>query len=134
VWEIARYCLMEPNSASVQLRLLGEMGYVRSDRLGRTAYYELREPLMRLCLEVKESRGKPLQIIVDFLRRWYNRDELNHRLALCPPDSLYERPHLEAALAQSPQSLGVREAWLKDSQIWELCRQRKYEDALVLAR
>lgn len=111
VWEIARHCLMEPNSVSVQLRLLGEMGYIKSDRIGRIAYNELREPLMRLCLEVKSSRGKPLQILVEFLRRWYDRSELQQRLANSSSDSLFEQMHLKEAIEQTRKSFTDAETY-----------------------
>jgi len=79
VKEIARACRLEQRSAAKLLGDLEAKGFVRraeelsvpttGDR--RLTAYELREPLMRLCLDVKESRGKPLRLIVEFLREWY---------------------------------------------------------------
>ncbi len=134
VWEIARNCMMEPNSVSVQLRLLGEMGYVRGDKIGRVAYYELREPLMRLCLEVKKSRGKPLQILVDFLRRWYDRNELEGRLALCQADHSYDRMHFQAALELSKNTINETKVAKQYSHVWDLWNNKKREEALSSAQ
>ena len=49
VKEIAQRCFMTHQTASSQLKLLREMGYVHSIGVGRQSYYELHEPLMRLC-------------------------------------------------------------------------------------
>jgi tetratricopeptide (TPR) repeat protein len=70
------------------LKQLADRGYVRRAKLPealtsgdrRMSHWELREPLMRLCLDVKQARGEPLRIIVEFLRAWYGSrllDELN---------------------------------------------------------
>jgi tetratricopeptide (TPR) repeat protein len=58
------------------------MGYVRTEPYGRESFYELREPLMRFCLKAKKQRGEPIELIVDFLRRWYTKTELQERLGL----------------------------------------------------
>ena len=57
-----------------------EKGYVTGHAWGRESRYELSEPLMRLCVEVKENRRQPMRLIVDFLRIWYSRDQLQERL------------------------------------------------------
>ena len=42
----------------------------------RRTYYELAEPLARLSFQIKESRGEPLRLIVDFLKHWFDPTEL----------------------------------------------------------
>ncbi len=37
----------------------------------RISWWDLREPLMRLSLDAKSSRGKPLRTIIEFLKLWY---------------------------------------------------------------
>jgi len=101
VKEIARRCFITPQTVASQLRDLKEIGYVSStipQRDRREAYYELREPLMRLCFEVKEYRGEPIRLFVDFLRHWYSRDELQQRLAHAPPGVGLELACLQRAL------------------------------------
>ncbi len=71
VREIAQHCFMTHQTASSQLKILREMRYVRAESVGRDSYYELREPLMRLCLEVKQHRGEPVRLLVEFLRLWF---------------------------------------------------------------
>lgn len=39
---------------------------------GRHSYYDLAEPLARLAFQLKESRGKPIRLIVDFLKLWFD--------------------------------------------------------------
>ena len=38
----------------------------------RRTYYELAEPLARLSFQVKESRGKPLRLVVEFVKSWFD--------------------------------------------------------------
>jgi tetratricopeptide (TPR) repeat protein len=80
VKEIAQRCFITQQTASAQLKLLKERGFVRSFSVGRESYYELMEPLLRLSLEVKKQRGEPIRLFVDFLRYWYTRPELEKRL------------------------------------------------------
>lgn len=80
VREIAQRCFMTHQTASSQLGKLLEMGYVRSEVVGRESYYEVREPMMRLCIEVKKNRGDLIRSSAVFLRLWYARLELEPRL------------------------------------------------------
>lgn len=80
VKDIARRCFMTHQTASSQLKQLSGMGYVTSESIGRESYYEIREVLMRFCMDVKKHRGEPISLIVDFLRLWYTQEELKQRL------------------------------------------------------
>ena len=46
----------------------------KADR--RLSYYRLAEPLARLAFQVKESRGRPIKLILEFLATWYDLEEL----------------------------------------------------------
>ncbi|NMG06614.1 tetratricopeptide repeat protein [Brasilonema sp. UFV-L1] len=80
VKEIAQRCFITHQTASSQLKDLREKGYVNSEFIGRESFYELHEPLMRFCLEVKKQRDEPIRLFIDFLRIWYTRTELQQRL------------------------------------------------------
>jgi len=103
VKEIAKRCFISHQTASSQLKDLRSKGYVKSEEIGRESWYELREPLMRFCLEVKKQRNEPIRLFVDFLRVWYTQEELQQRLGLRMADvdfadkeSLFKyRPNLE---------------------------------------
>lgn len=73
---IAQRCFMTAQTASSQLKELREKGYVRAEAIGRDSFYEITEPLMRICLGLKKERGEPLKLMVDFLRVWYPKPEL----------------------------------------------------------
>ncbi len=76
---IAREVLATSQTVSTQLGKLVDLGYViQADSLGRSNYYELRESLMRLCLEVKEQRGQTVALFVQFLRIWYSHADLEN--------------------------------------------------------
>ena len=120
VKQIAKRCFIEQRTVSSQLKDLRDKGYVKTEEIGRESWYELREPLMRFCLEVKKQRNQPIQLIVDFIRVWYTRQELQQRLGLrmadvdlaekeshfmygqglkpIPPDAVMEREYYTRAL------------------------------------
>ncbi len=98
VKEIAQRCFITHQTASSQLKDLREKGYVTSESIGRASYYELQEPLMRICLEVKKQRGEPIKLFIDFLRIWYTEKELKERLEILPEKCL-EREYINYALA-----------------------------------
>ncbi len=71
VKEIAEETFIAERNCSKQLGNLRETGYVISSKRGKESYYELAEPLMRLCLEVKNQRGRPLKLVAKFLKVWF---------------------------------------------------------------
>jgi DNA-binding MarR family transcriptional regulator len=69
----------------------------------RVTYYELREPLLRHCLELKSSRGgAPLAVIVEILRGWYDAQMLRAVLAAAPAGSPSEDYARAALMAGAP--------------------------------
>lgn len=94
VKEMARRQFMSHQTASRQLKELRDKGYVISHSRGRESLYQLAEPLMRLCVEVKENRRQPIRLIVRFLRAWYTDDELQQF-----EKSRVADPYLEEALS-----------------------------------
>jgi DNA-binding transcriptional ArsR family regulator len=100
VKEIADRLFAAHSTITPQLKLLREMGYVVPNPRGRESLYELAEPLMRLSLQVKGTpQAQPLGLLVDFLRIWYDRNELAERLSTLGPEAAC-RAYLEAALAK----------------------------------
>ena len=85
VAQIALECGIPAKSTAVQLAKLVETGFVRLVELAglehsgdrRKTFYELRDPLMRLCLDVKVSRGESLRLVVEFLRAWSDSSSLS---------------------------------------------------------
>jgi tetratricopeptide (TPR) repeat protein len=114
VSEIAAGLFAEPGTVSKQLQKLREMGYVRSTPRGRESLYELAEPLMRLSMEIKSTHNKkPLRMIVNMLRVWYEREELERLAALAGPAGR-GREYLAAALQPlSPGEVNPREESLR---------------------
>lgn len=101
VTEIAEAIFAKPGTASSQLKQLRENGYVISRQRGRESLYELAEPLMRLSYQVKEANNRqPLALIVDFLRVWYDREDLEEKLAGILPGT-HGRDYFEFALRKT---------------------------------
>jgi tetratricopeptide (TPR) repeat protein len=103
VKEIAKYGFMTQQTASSQLVTLKEKGYVRAIRIGRRSYYELREPLLRICVEVKNQREQPVRLLVEFLRLWFSPKELQKRLSSLTEEGTesHERVYILSALRSS---------------------------------
>ena len=80
VKEIASETFIDERVCSKQLGNLREKGYVRSEKRGKESYYDISEPLMRLCLEVKNQHGRPLRLLARFLRAWFPVTELESKL------------------------------------------------------
>lgn len=81
VKEIAQRLFSSHPTISKQLQELREKGYVEANSRGRESLYEVSEPLMRICIEVKDNQNRePLRSLVNFLRVWYDQDELSCRL------------------------------------------------------
>lgn len=79
VKDIARNCFCQPQSVAVQLGRLEDEAFVQKTIVGRESHYELREPLMRICFEVKRNQGFPIRLFVDFLGRFYTVTELRRQ-------------------------------------------------------
>ena len=103
VKQIAARSFLTHQTVSSQLQELRERGYATAHKIGRESFYELQEPLMRLCLEVKKQRGEPITLFVDFLRLWCTREDLERRLSLLPAEAMLTQWHLREALRQSEQ-------------------------------
>jgi len=73
---ISEDTFISDRNVSRQLGDLKQKGYVTSEKRGKESFYEMAEPLMRLCLEVKKQRGKPLRLVAAFLRAWYSAKSL----------------------------------------------------------
>ncbi len=73
--EVAARCFVAETSSAKQLGLLLDLRYLRRTKVGRQSHYELAEPLLRLCFEVKEQRDGPLRLLIDFLGTCYTQEE-----------------------------------------------------------
>jgi tetratricopeptide (TPR) repeat protein len=118
VKHIAAELLMPHQTVTAQLKELKDKGYVLGRQVGREARYDLTEPLLRLCVEVKDNHRQPIRLLVDFLRLWYSRDQLQRRLQEASSYTPVERRYLEFSLrtidagAESP----VLRSLLRDMQ------------------
>jgi tetratricopeptide (TPR) repeat protein len=88
--ELAERSGLAQNQVATLVRQLDHRGYIRRATVPREiaggdermSYWELREPLMRLCLDVKQSQGEPLRMVVEFLRAWYGPRLLDELVTL----------------------------------------------------
>ena len=80
--DISTPCLMSQQTAAKQVSELESAGFVNRMRFGRYTFCELSEPLMRICIEVKDNRTRHFRLFVEFLRHWFTARELEQRQAL----------------------------------------------------
>ena len=77
--DIATPCLMSHQTAAKQIGELEAAGFVNRMRSGRNTFCELSEPLMRICIEVKDNKTQHFRLFVEFLRHWFSTRELVRR-------------------------------------------------------
>jgi hypothetical protein len=75
VGEIARRCFLKHQTASSQLKLLKDRGYVQATAVGRESFYEIRDPLMRLCSGLNRDQGESMRHLAEFLKHWYAKED-----------------------------------------------------------
>jgi hypothetical protein len=101
VGDLATAVGISNQSAAAALGRLSSSRWVTSAKAEtgdrRASWYDLTEPLLRYHLQYREDRGKPLRLIVEFLRGFYSRQRLLDELAEAAPNSPVER-HLQHAL------------------------------------
>jgi len=115
VKDIAKRLFATPQTISSQLQDLREKGYVEANQRGRESLYEISEPLMRICIEVKENQNhQPLRLLVDFLRVWYDDLELKYRLGKMEPASA-ACAYLESAIEKNRTEGNLRKRLFLES-------------------
>ena len=101
VKEISTPCLMSHQTAAKQIGELATAGFVSRTRFGRNTYCELAEPLMRICIEVKDNKTRHFRLFVEFLRHWFTTRELERRHAAFQHEDHapeLDRVHVEEAV------------------------------------
>jgi tetratricopeptide (TPR) repeat protein/DNA-binding MarR family transcriptional regulator len=107
VGDIAKLSKVSEKSAPQLLDQLVEKGFVRFVRAdgvpgigdGRVRYYELREPLLRLSVQMKRTKGQLLGLVVQFLRTWHGVELLS--ATRIPVEGTLARSYVEAAVRES---------------------------------
>ena len=99
--DISTPCLMSQQTAAKQIGELGNAGFVSRTRSGRNTFCELSEPLMRICIEVKDNKTQHFRLFVEFLRHWFTNRELERRYMAFQHDDHRadpDRVHVEEAV------------------------------------
>ena len=101
VKHISSSCLMSQQTAAKQIGELASAGFVSRKPSGRNTFCELSEPLMRICIEVKDNKARHFRLFVEFLRHWFTSRELEQRRAGFQQDlplADLDRVHVEEAV------------------------------------
>jgi len=113
--DVAQSCFLTPVAALTQLEAICTLGHLHSLTINGEKYYELREPLMRLSFEVKKHRGKPITLLLDFLRLWYSPAELKRKISSLASQNAPEQSYIPAVQI-------LEQNW-EDPRIAECCRE-----------
>lgn len=131
VKDVAMRCLISPQVAAKQLGELAKLQFVLSTKVGRESYYELAEPLMRICVDIKDNRTEHFKLFVEFLRHWFSGRELRTKLDLLgqvePEARGIDKLHLTAALQDFAQD--PREPFLEhlDAEAQRCIKEKDYQ-------
>ena len=99
--DISIPCLMSHQTTAKQVGELASAGFVSRIRIGRNTFCELSEPLMRICIEVKDNKAQHFRLFVEFLRHWFTTRELKRRHSAfqhSDQTARLDRVHVEEAL------------------------------------
>ena len=77
--EIAQQAFLDQKVVSKQLSELNKKNYLDVNKSGRIAFYEIKEPLMRMCFEINENPDGSAKLFVDFLKVLYSDVERKKR-------------------------------------------------------
>ena len=73
--DISASCLMSHQTTAKQVSELEAAGLVIRRRIGRNTYCEPSDPLMRICIQVKDNKTRHFRLFVEFLRHWFTDQE-----------------------------------------------------------
>ncbi len=79
VKEIAENCFNSQNTISKQMSTLVKYKYVDAASAGKETFYELSDPLFRICLEVKDYGAAQVRRFIDFLGNLYSAEEIKEK-------------------------------------------------------
>ena len=125
--------LMSHQTAAKQIGELELAGFVRRTKVGRNAFCELSEPLMRICIEIKDNKTQHFRLFVVFLRHWFTTSELERRHSAFHHDdqaTRLDRVHVEEALrcSYADRKEPFRDALLEEA---DLCIEAGDYDGLA---
>lgn len=127
VKDIAGRCLMSQQTAAKQLSELTRLRYVEGRSHGRETFYELTEPLLRICIDVKDNRTRHLRTFVELMRHWFSVGDMEERLKGLEIGLRDQRPvdrmHLEVALEETKRE-GTSPHLMHLDEEATLCEQR----------
>jgi len=78
--DIVRNCFLDKSTISKQLSELQRLGFVNAvNEKGRDKFYEISEPLLRMCFEINEDRNGIIKLFVNFLGQLYSAEQLKEK-------------------------------------------------------
>ena len=72
--QIAQNTFLNTTTVSKQLSELQRLSFIASYKEGRTSYYELTEPVLRITLELNEGQSKPTGQFLDFIEPIFQKE------------------------------------------------------------
>lgn len=121
--DIGRNCFLDRNTVSKQLSELQLLGYVSAvNEKGRNKYYEINEPLLRMCIEINEDRNGIIKLFVNFLGQLYTAEQLKEKylhynfLGRFQPEPIQKLYQSEAKIYEMVRTQFLRDWNLNDEE------------------
>jgi len=125
--DIGRNCFLDKNTVSKQLSELQLLGYVSAvNEKGRDKYYEINEPLLRMCIEINEDRNGIIKLFVNFLGQLYTAEQLKEKylhfnyLERFQPETIRKLYQSEAKIYEMVRSQFLSSWKLKEEEVEKL--------------
>jgi tetratricopeptide (TPR) repeat protein len=100
----------------------------------RRTYYELAEPMVRLAFQIKASRGRPIALLIEFLKGWYDRTTLEAAVARGSYSGAYAIEALKSYDNDASHSVALRLSGLPASRVGIVATLDEIDRALVAIR
>ena len=97
----------------------------------RRTYYELAEPMARLAFQIKAARGRPIRLLVEFLKAWFDRSALESAATTASAAQTYAREALASFDGDQWHSAAMRLSGLPTSRVSIVEVLKEVDDALA---
>ena len=97
----------------------------------RRTYYELAEPMVRLAFQLKAARGRPIKLMIEFLKSWFDRPALESASITNSASQMWAREALISFDRDGLHATALRLSGLPTSRVPIAETLKQVDDALA---
>jgi hypothetical protein len=118
--EIGRNCFLDKSTTSKQLSELQRLGFINPvNEKGRDKYYEISEPMLRVCIEIGEDRNGIIKLFVNLLGQIYSKEQLRDKTLYYNFMGQYQPEHIRKIYQEESEIYGLVKSQYLD--LWMVC-------------